>query len=498
MSGELAEELLHTGDAKEKSVEPQGAPAPVVLEGGGEGGPGNSPECQELHQKPEIIEGKREKKSVQRLDLQIGKPTEPVKIEEVLVTCISIPTGRGTKLGDIEQVAYYIGRMKADELKPLHKILFNRPGAAASLKKNIRQFSGFTFDVNSDGYNKKREVVKRVFHTLVLYLCYPYRHTMAGLKSICKILDLETSGNHSVRVDRIMNFLLNPKTRERPLPKKRKRTTSSKSKAIVDSSSDDEDGNHDKTPKSRETIDDDDSSSDDNDRKGELDFEKLDEEDVTDKDPQRKKTKALPAKKFAAKKQPAAKKKPASRKHPTTKKKMESIKAVTMKQKAKAKVTKAAEEEVSDMSELSASDNDSDHSEFGAIRLKLICNLLSFLVLCAQSSKGGRKRPATTPAKPTAKTKKADSSSSSSKMTSNKSKGSDVEDSSDEEPLIKLLKKPPTDEQLRDTINKLLKEANLEEVTMKHMYKKVFETYPEYDLTSRKPFIKETVKKFIS
>ncbi|XP_018618369.1 protein DEK [Scleropages formosus] len=453
MSGELAEELLHTGDAKEKSVEPQGAPAPVVLEGGGEGGPGNSPECQELHQKPEIIEGKREKKSVQRLDLQIGKPTEPVKIEE----------GRGTKLGDIEQVAYYIGRMKADELKPLHKILFNRPGAAASLKKNIRQFSGFTFDVNSDGYNKKREVVKR--------------HTMAGLKSICKILDLETSGNHSVRVDRIMNFLLNPKTRERPLPKKRKRTTSSKSKAIVDSSSDDEDGNHDKTPKSRETIDDDDSSSDDNDRKGELDFEKLDEEDVTDKDPQRKKTKALPAKKFAAKKQPAAKKKPASRKHPTTKKKMESIKAVTMKQKAKAKVTKAAEEEVSDMSELSASDNDSDHSE---------------------SSKGGRKRPATTPAKPTAKTKKADSSSSSSKMTSNKSKGSDVEDSSDEEPLIKLLKKPPTDEQLRDTINKLLKEANLEEVTMKHMYKKVFETYPEYDLTSRKPFIKETVKKFIS
>ncbi|KAL4617098.1 protein DEK [Arapaima gigas] len=449
MSGELAEEPLRAGDPQEKSAECRGAALPA---GSGDGDMGN-PERREHHRKPEIIEGKREKKSVQRLDLQIGKPTEPVKIEE----------GRGMKLGDIEQVAYCIGRMKADELKPLHKILFNRPGAAASLKKNIRQFSGFTFDANSEAYNKKRDVVKR--------------HTMAGLKSICKILDLETSGNHSVRVDRIMNFLMNPKTRQRALPKKRKRTTSSKSKAIVDSSSDDEDGHRSKAPKSRETIDDDDSSSDDSSQKGDLDNEKVDEEDVSDKDPQRKKVKASPAKKPLVKKQPAAKKKPVSRKTPPTKKKMESIKAVTMKQKAKAKVMKAAEEEVSDLSELSDSENDSDHSE---------------------TSKGGRKRPATTLAKPAAKTKKADSSSSSSKMTSNKSKGSNMEDSSDEEPLIKLLKKPPTDEQLKDTINKLLKDANLEEVTMKHMYKKVFETYPEYDLTSRKPFIKQTVKKFIS
>lgn len=50
---------------------------------------------------------------------------------------------------------------------------------------------------------------------------------------------------------------------------------------------------------------------------------------------------------------------------------------------------------------------------------------------------------------------------------------SESEDSSDDEPLIKKLKKPPTDEELKETVKKLLASANLEEVTMKQICKKV-------------------------
>lgn len=52
---------------------------------------------------------------------------------------------------------------------------------------------------------------------------------------------------------------------------------------------------------------------------------------------------------------------------------------------------------------------------------------------------------------------------------------SESEDSSDDEPLIKKLKKPPTDEELKETVKKLLASANLEEVTMKQICKKVIE-----------------------
>uniref|UniRef100_A0A8D2D2S8 Protein DEK n=1 Tax=Sciurus vulgaris TaxID=55149 RepID=A0A8D2D2S8_SCIVU len=77
-------------------------------------------------------------------------------------------------------------------------------------------------------------------------------------------------------------------------------------------------------------------------------------------------------------------------------------------------------------------------------------------------------------------------------------KESESEDSSDDEPLIKKLKKPPTDEELKETVKKLLTNANLEEVTMKQICKEVYENYPAYDLTERKDFIKTTVKELIS
>lgn len=48
-----------------------------------------------------------------------------------------------------------------------------------------------------------------------------------------------------------------------------------------------------------------------------------------------------------------------------------------------------------------------------------------------------------------------------------------ADDSSDDEPLIKMIKKVPTEEQLKETVQSLLKEANLEEMTMKQICQRV-------------------------
>lgn len=55
-----------------------------------------------------------------------------------------------------------------------------------------------------------------------------------------------------------------------------------------------------------------------------------------------------------------------------------------------------------------------------------------------------------------------------------------AEDSSDDdEPLIKMIKKSPTDEQLKETVQSLLKEANLEEMTMKQICQRVTGLYAD-------------------
>lgn len=55
--------------------------------------------------------------------MQVVKPKEKPKIESI---------GKGEKLGDIARVNHAIGRLKAPLLKPLHKILYDRPGAVST------------------------------------------------------------------------------------------------------------------------------------------------------------------------------------------------------------------------------------------------------------------------------------------------------------------------------------------------------------------------------
>ncbi|XP_073703441.1 protein DEK isoform X1 [Garra rufa] len=427
---------------------------------------------------PEILEGKREKKIIQRLDL-MSKPKEKPKIES---------TGKGAKLGDIARINHSIGKLKAPLLKPLHKIVYDRPGTvwfsfrthlthkwpkvcyyrfvkcclmflqASSLRKNLRLFNGFSFGEDSDLYSKKMEKVKRLHKE--------------QLRTICLTLDLERSGTQVVLSERIMRFLIRPTNSGKPVLKKKKKTAkdgkrekssskskkpqkkveSGKSKPIVtDSSSDDDDDDDDDEGKenskdteksatvSQDNKDGEDKSSD----KEEEDDDEEEEEDDDDAPEEDSK---------------------------------EEEKSTQKKKSSTTKSTKKSEK-----SEQSASDeSDQDvHEDKNAKKTK----------------KPAAKRKA--PAKPIPKTKKADSSSNRGKKKASKSKD-ESESSDDDQPLIKMIKKPPTEEQLEAAIKDLLKNANLEEVTMKQITRKVYDKYPDFDLTSRKEFIKETVKGLIS
>ncbi|XP_014881740.1 protein DEK isoform X2 [Poecilia latipinna] len=369
----------------------------------------------------EIIEGKRTKKTVDRLDFQAPKAREKLKVAD----------GSGDKLGDIPRTNYEITRRKAEELKLLHAILFDRPGKSASVKKNLRLFNGFPFAADSQEFTRKRDKMLRNSNL-----------TNTKLKLVCSILDLEKKGTHQDLIDRILVFLIAPKNSGKRAPVKKKRRTKkklasgdsvakkkkskprasgtkkskpgSKSKAIVMDSSSDEDDDE-KVEASVEA-----GGSDGEEKRSEQEEEEEEQTDQSESDESSKPKSSRVKKK---KQQIPAKKRPRSQ----------------------------------------SSDGTSEAEE-----------------------KPKKKKVAA------AKTKKADSSSSSKNTNA-------AEDSSDEdEPLIRMVKKAPTDEQLRKTVESLLKEADLEEMTMKQICLKVFDTYPEHDLSSRKDFIKQTVKTLIT
>ncbi|XP_022617280.1 protein DEK [Seriola dumerili] len=442
----MAEEAMDSSAVSEEEVEDQTSPKsrnkiPVV---------------------GEILEGKRTKKTVERLDFQAPKQMEKIKIGD----------GSGDKLKDIPRTSSQITKMKPADLKPLHIILFNRPGKIATIKKNLRLFNGFPFDANSEQYSKKREKLLKNSN-----------FTNAKLKVVCGVLDLEKKGTHLDLVNRIMHFLIAPKNSGKRVPVKKKRKskkklsgddsqtktkkkskskprssssspkkskTGSKSKAIVmDSSSDEDDDEEDEkagTSAEAEGSDTEEKPSekeeDQSDRSEQSADEEEDEEEDDDED--------------ESPKSKSGRGKSASKKS-----------APVKRQRTPAKKTgppkKRAKKDVSDKSD---SDDDSDTDE---------------------------KKKKSAPSKPAAKTKKADSSSNSKNNTNT------AEDSSDDdEPLIKMIKKAPTDKQLKETVQSLLKEANLEEMTMKQICQRVYDTFPGHDLTSKKDFIKQTVKSLIT
>ncbi|OWK57737.1 Protein DEK [Lonchura striata] len=130
-------------------------------------------EEEEEKEKSLIVEGKREKKKVDRLTMQVSSlQKEP----------FTITPGKGQKLCEIERIQFFLSKKKTDELRNLHKLLYNRPGTVR--------------------------------------ISILFRNAM--LKSICEVLDLERSGVNSELVTRILNFLMHPKSSGKPLPKSKK------------------------------------------------------------------------------------------------------------------------------------------------------------------------------------------------------------------------------------------------------------------------------------
>uniref|UniRef100_A0A2K5LGY8 DEK-C domain-containing protein n=1 Tax=Cercocebus atys TaxID=9531 RepID=A0A2K5LGY8_CERAT len=148
-------------------------------------------EEEEETEKSLIVEGKREKKKVARLTMQVSTlQREPFTIAQ----------GKRQKLCETERINFFLSKKKTNELRNLHKLLYNRPGT-----KNVGQFSGFPFEKGSVQYKKKN----------------------AMLKSICEVLDLERSGVNSELVKRILNFLMHPKPSGKPFKGSKKERNSS-------------------------------------------------------------------------------------------------------------------------------------------------------------------------------------------------------------------------------------------------------------------------------
>ncbi|XP_068426103.1 protein DEK [Clinocottus analis] len=370
----------------------------------------------------EILEGKRAKKSVERLDFQAPKQKEKLKVGD----------GSGDKLGDIPRSEHQITRMKAADLKPLHAILFDRPGKMASLKKNLRLFNGFPFDAASEQFSKKREKLLKNSN-----------FTNSKLKVVCGVLDLEKKGTHSDLVDRILSFLIAPKNSGKRLPVKKKR----KSKKKL--SGDDSSGTKKKKSKASSSS----SSSPKKSRPGSKSSAiVMDSSSDEEEEEEEEEEKAEAEDKPSEKEDKSEDEEEEEDESPRSKSRGKPVKRARTPTKKTAPPRKRAKK--------NASESESD-------------------------DKPTKKKPA-------AKTKKADSSSS-------KNNTNTADDSSDDdEPLIRMVRKSPGDEQLKETVKKLLEEADLEEMTMKQICRRVFDTYPNHDLSSKKDYIKQTVKSLIT
>ncbi|KFM67737.1 Protein DEK, partial [Stegodyphus mimosarum] len=140
------------------------------------------------------ITGCRARKKIEHLDLSFPTPKEKQEL----------PLGKGQKLGECPRIKFQIQKNKLPDLKPLHRILFNRLGSGNEIKKNIRKFCGFAFEKNSKEYERKKATVERL--------------TAPILKHVCEVLDLERSGTKEEIVLRILEFLLNPKDSGKKVP----------------------------------------------------------------------------------------------------------------------------------------------------------------------------------------------------------------------------------------------------------------------------------------
>lgn len=377
-----------------------------------------------LYDKPVVIEGKRERKTPVFLASQTAPQT--MTIPKSLTF-----EGKGEALGTMERTNYELGRSTAIELKPLHKLLFGRDGRAPEIKKNIRKFNGFAFEKDSKEYEAKKFNVERF--------------TNDGLKRLCEIFDLEKKGKRNDLQEKVMDFLMSPKSSGRPAPQPKAKKSEQKKRKR---SSNKDAPKSKKSAKTSETVESgEEGDEDDDDDEEDSEEEQQQEEEIKTPPKKKKKTEATPKKTEMTPK-----------KKESSPKKGKEAKTVKEKSKEKGKSKEKSKAKKTD----------------------------------EKSKTPKKKEPVTVKITPLKKP--------SSKKTPKKGKPAPAEeDSSDEEPLAKKTRKePPTNSDLENIVKDLLDGADLEKVTMKSVCKQVYDMFPDHDLTSRKDFIKETVRKVIA
>ncbi|XP_062506489.1 protein DEK-like [Corticium candelabrum] len=333
-----------------------------------------------LLEQPVILTGQRSRKSIERLQLEEAPHNTGKKLPVQQF-------GTGLPLGEIDKIAQCIERIKSDNLKPLHRILYGRPGATLQVKRNIRAFDGYGFAKGTTEYDRRVVALKKL--------------PVSGLKEICKVLCVPSSGSKEELVEKILDFLLKP-SKEGAIGRSlvKKRTKSGQAKTSKNSSA-----------------------------KGE----------------KRKRTKK------------------------------------TAKQGDN--VVKESDSEDDDEDEVSTSRQQPKESKkSGSPRKK-----------SGSPSKVVAKKPVSVKKK--SESSRKPSKSASKKKT--KAAANNTDDESDDEPLVKKMKVEPSDEELSEVIEGLLKDANLEEVTMNKLCEQVYDAYPGIDLQPRRPFIKEMAKKVL-
>ncbi|CAG8729910.1 6689_t:CDS:1, partial [Acaulospora morrowiae] len=128
---------------------------------------------------------------------------------------VEVVQGEGIPLGQISPIARAIDRLKTtdDMIKGLHKLLYGRVGAKHDIKSHIRAFSGFVLGTPIDEmvYKEKLEKWK-----------------ISGLKDMCSLFSLKSSGDKASVVERLFEFLKKPYDTSSPKDRKSKNAKNKK------------------------------------------------------------------------------------------------------------------------------------------------------------------------------------------------------------------------------------------------------------------------------
>ncbi|KAK7794042.1 hypothetical protein R5R35_006939 [Gryllus longicercus] len=98
-------------------------------------------------------------------------------------------------LGDIDKINKNITSAPAKAIQTLHKLIFELIPKDRKNRKRLKEFAGFTFELDSKDFKLKKEFINNSF-------------TEAELGTICSILCIN-DGTKEVMIDDVCNYLSN-------------------------------------------------------------------------------------------------------------------------------------------------------------------------------------------------------------------------------------------------------------------------------------------------